>query len=231
MRSFFGSITASVLIMLGTGCNTVDPDECWPNTSGGFGGSGTIPIGAGVGASTGDFLTPPRRPLDSGDAPNPCVTPPSPKEDACKGVRDMATDGHTYAFCSKACPQNSAPCTAGVISMFRPSNFSFSTIIADDGTDIGGGWQETKTVLAFADGLFDITTCQLRIGMPLRSKAWGKVSADTAAVYSSNVANAAAANIWPTDLPSGIFCTKLKKEMGEQFGAKYQGLGAQMMAP
>ena len=51
MRLFFGSMAASLLVMLGSGCNTVSPDECWPNTSGGFGGSGTIPIGAGVGAT------------------------------------------------------------------------------------------------------------------------------------------------------------------------------------
>ena len=37
--------------MLMIACNTVSPDECWINTSGGFGGSGTFPIGAGVTAA------------------------------------------------------------------------------------------------------------------------------------------------------------------------------------
>ena len=71
MRSFSCSIAALVLIVLAIGCSTVSPDECWPNTSGGFGGSGTIPIGAGVGATSsgGDFDGP------SGGTPNPCVTP------------------------------------------------------------------------------------------------------------------------------------------------------------
>jgi hypothetical protein len=75
MRSLFGSLV-SLLVMVVIGCNTVDPDECWPNTSGGFGGSGTIPIGAGVGATTGgDFISPPRAPLAASGTPNPCVAP------------------------------------------------------------------------------------------------------------------------------------------------------------
>jgi hypothetical protein len=76
MRSMFGSI-ACLLVMLVIGCSTVSPDECWPNTSGGFGGGGTIPIGAGVGATTsGDFISPPPNgPLDYGGPPNsnPCM--------------------------------------------------------------------------------------------------------------------------------------------------------------
>jgi hypothetical protein len=82
MRFLFGSIASLLLGMLGIGCNTVDPSECWPNTSGGFGGGGTIPFGAGVGATTsGDFISPPPdRPLDRDEAPNPCVTPESPPQ-------------------------------------------------------------------------------------------------------------------------------------------------------
>src|SRR4051812_43237138 len=82
MRLLFGSIAPLLLGMLVLGCNTVDPSECWPNTSGGLGGGGTIPIGAGVGATTsGDFLSPPPgRPLDHSGTPNPCVTPESPTE-------------------------------------------------------------------------------------------------------------------------------------------------------
>jgi hypothetical protein len=81
MRLFSGLIAASLLVMLVIGCNTVSPDECWVNTSGGFGGSGTIPIGAGVGAtSSGDFLDPPRGPLDYDEDSNPCVTHSSPSE-------------------------------------------------------------------------------------------------------------------------------------------------------
>src|SRR3954454_10264555 len=112
MRTLFGSF-AALLVMVVIGCNTVDPDQCWPNTSGGFGGGGTIPIGAGVGATTGDFISPPRGPLAAGGTPNPCVTPESPPQGTC----DAVTCGN-----------------------FSPSLFKFVTIIPDDGTDKGGGW-------------------------------------------------------------------------------------------
>ena len=39
MRAGFRAI-APLFAALALGCTTVDPDECWPNTSGGFGGSG-----------------------------------------------------------------------------------------------------------------------------------------------------------------------------------------------
>jgi hypothetical protein len=94
MRLLFGSIAPLLLARIVLGCSWVDPDQCWPNTSGGFGGSGTIPIGAGVGATTtGDFISPPppRGPLANGGTPNPCVTPDSPPEspgsaDPFKGI-------------------------------------------------------------------------------------------------------------------------------------------------
>ena len=79
MRRFFCWISALALVVLATSCTTVDPSECFPNTSGGFGGSTELPIAAGVGATTGGFgAPPPRRPLDYGDPPNPCIMPPTP---------------------------------------------------------------------------------------------------------------------------------------------------------
>jgi hypothetical protein len=197
MRIISGSITLLMMVlMLVVGCSTVDADECWPNTSGGFGGGGTIPSGAGVGATTsGDFISPPpKEPLDSGGNPNP------------------------------------NPCMAGNVSYFNPGNFPFTTIVADDGTGKAGGWQETTTSLIFIYG-YDIVTCEVRIGMPLRPEKMGKISASTAAVYSSNVANAAAGEVWPTDLPPGIFCIEFKKHMESQFKEQYPQLGAQMLSP
>jgi hypothetical protein len=85
MRLCSDSIAPPLLLMLVIGCNTVDPSECWPNTSGGFGGSGTIPIGAGVGATSGDFLGPPRGPLDHDETPNPCVVKQSSGHDSPGG--------------------------------------------------------------------------------------------------------------------------------------------------
>jgi hypothetical protein len=84
MRSPFCWTAPLALMTLVIGCNTVDPSECWPNTSGGFGGSGTIPIGAGVGVTSGDFLSPPRKhPLDNSGTPNPCIQPQSSCNEKC----------------------------------------------------------------------------------------------------------------------------------------------------
>jgi hypothetical protein len=99
MRFFFGSIASLLLGMLGIGCTTVDPSECWPNTSGGFGGGGTIPFAAGVGATTsGDFLSPPPgRPLDRDEAPNPCVTPESPPESPPRSPPESPGSANPFA--------------------------------------------------------------------------------------------------------------------------------------
>jgi hypothetical protein len=100
MRLFSGSIAPLSLMILVIGCDTVDPGDCYPNTSGGFGGSGTIPIGAGVGAATGDFLSPPpRQPLDDdGAAANPCVV--TTKQTPCN--QQCAAD---YEAAAVACGQ------------------------------------------------------------------------------------------------------------------------------
>jgi hypothetical protein len=91
MRLFSGRIAVSMAVMLVSGCNTVDPSECWPNTSGGFGGSGSIPIGAAVGATSGDYLSPPpRRPLDYGGEPNPCIVKQSPCNEKCIASSEAA---------------------------------------------------------------------------------------------------------------------------------------------
>jgi hypothetical protein len=112
MRLFSGSIAASLLVMLVTGCNTVSPDECWPNTSGGLGGSGTIPIGAGVGATSGgDSDSPP----PNGETPNPCVTP-SDKSDPPKS--DAPVEASLKVFCSK--PDHGATCSERCMNKALP---------------------------------------------------------------------------------------------------------------
>jgi hypothetical protein len=98
MRLLFASAAPLMLVMLVMACNTVDPSECWPNTSGGLGGGGTIPIGAGVGAvSSGDFISPPPDgPLGHDDPPNACVTPSSPDDGGPDGG---GTELSTYIRC------------------------------------------------------------------------------------------------------------------------------------
>jgi len=78
----------AISMFLALGCNTVSADSCRPNTTGGAGGAATIPIGAGVGATTsGDFpsAAPPSEPLDYGGDDNPCVSPSAtPRIGECK---------------------------------------------------------------------------------------------------------------------------------------------------
>jgi hypothetical protein len=88
-----GSATLA-LTLLAMGCTTVSPDQCWPNTTGGFGGSGTLPIGAGVGATSGDFGSAPQSsPLDYTDPPNPCLEPESPCLGKCLTAYEVAAAG------------------------------------------------------------------------------------------------------------------------------------------
>ena len=94
-------IAVSLPAMLAIGCLTVSPDECWDNTSGGLGGSGTIPIGAvGATSSGGDSDSP-----NSG-TPNPCVTP---SDEADPQQSDAPVESSLKIFCSK--PDHGAICS------------------------------------------------------------------------------------------------------------------------
>lgn len=93
------------------GCNTVDPDSCYPNPAGGAGGGGTMPIGAGVGASaSGDYATePPKGPLENGDGDstcsnNPCVECPTRLDTwlNCRGLDAVQ--------CMEKCAEAGAAC-------------------------------------------------------------------------------------------------------------------------
>jgi hypothetical protein len=107
MRFSSCSLGALLLVVLAVGCSTVSPDECWPNTSGGLGGSGPIPIGAGVGATSsgGDFDTP------SGGTANPCVTPSNPDEGAEALDTWITCKGLDVVDCMMKCAEAGAACT------------------------------------------------------------------------------------------------------------------------
>jgi hypothetical protein len=237
MRLFFGSLTPSLLllVLLVMGCSTVSPDECWPNTSGGFGGSGTIPIGAGVGATSGgDFLDPPRGPLHNGGAPyNPCVTSETPPPQSTCEVPDSAGEGATSWSCSEACISKCPPPGTNNFATFRPSEFPFVTTIQDDGTDNGGGYQVAKVNLEFERILIRIPPsvrtwyCDFTIGMPLRTEFMGKISASRAANLSVEITESVARGM-DFELPQGIFCEKFIIEARAAFKSKYPDLGARV---
>ncbi|MDC3954062.1 hypothetical protein [Polyangium jinanense] len=197
MRTLFGSI-ASLLLMLVAGCNTVDPDECWVNTSGGFDDEQPIPIGAGVGAtSSGDFGTPPAaEPLDYGGEPNPCMAPevdftiPIAKPSDFPFVTIIPDDG-TDTGGGEQMAEASLPFT-------RIHNLSVRR------------WY-----------------CSLTIRMPLRTELMGKISASQAAILSAEVTNIASKRMDFT-LPEGIFCDEFPMAVLAAFKEKYKYLGARV---
>jgi hypothetical protein len=114
MRLLYAAVTPLLLGSVALSCNTVDADQCWPNTSSGAGGGGTIPIGAGVGATAGgDLLEPPREPLDNGEAPdNPCVASSSDPELGKPATQyiDCKKRGLSPFDCSQECGAVGAAC-------------------------------------------------------------------------------------------------------------------------
>ncbi|XXT21531.1 hypothetical protein WME94_08200 [Sorangium sp. So ce429] len=133
------------------------------------------------------------------------------------------------------CQQSGAPQMGCNISTFEPSMFKFVTIVAYDGI-VAGGWQEATAGLVFRRGDRGVDACTVHIGMPLRTKDWGAIPAERAALISSDLANRIADKFYEeglTDLPPGIFCSKFKKEMYDRFDKQeqYRGLGARVMNP
>ena len=124
MRLVSCLIAVSLPAMLAFGCLTVDADKCWPNTSGGLGGSGTIPIGAGVGAATGDYADPPRGPLDNGPPPdNPCTapSPPSGPGDGAEALDAWITcRGLDAIGCMMKCADVGASCAGRIPHPYKP---------------------------------------------------------------------------------------------------------------
>jgi hypothetical protein len=238
MRWFHGVLASFLFGMLVAACNTVDPSECWPNTSGGLGGGAeTIPIGAGVGAtSSGDFITPPPHdPLDNGDSPeNPCVTPESPPKPAapvsCE-VPTSAGDSATAWVCTDACVGKCPAPGGGLYVKFSPSDFPFVTTIKDDGTDKGGGWQVAKANLMFTHAVipWSVVTwwCPFTIGMPLRTESMGKIPPSRAADFSVEITEGVARGM-DYSRPQGIFCHEFTGGVLEAFTSKYKDLGARV---
>jgi hypothetical protein len=204
--------------------------DCYPveeRTSGAGAGPGSEPRPIFTSAASGDFGADPQgggereiacnesdleeeeeeeRPSDSDSTERPTASPTSPPD---------------------PCQQSGVP-TMGCASVrFKPSDFKFVTIVADDGTDVAGGWQEAKSglVIYLEDGA---AACFLRIGMPIRNHLWGVISADNAAMYSAEVTNMVAGEMERTGrfaLPPGIFCSEFFTNVKNTFAEQYKKLG------
>ncbi|WP_437281287.1 hypothetical protein WME90_12210 [Sorangium sp. So ce375] len=131
------------------------------------------------------------------------------------------------------CQQSGTPQMSCNISAFEPSMFQFVTTLAYDGT-VAGGWQEATAGLVFRRGVRGVDACTVHIGMPLRTQAWGAISAERAAIISADLVNRIAAKFYEeglTDLPPGVFCERFKTEIRQRFEKEkeYEGLGARLM--
>jgi hypothetical protein len=123
----------------------------------------------------------------------------------------------------------------GFIALVHPSVFKFLVEVPDDGTDSAGGWQVAKAVVPIHDTRkmdpMGMWSCNVKVGMPLRTTKDGQISAKKAANLSVEVAELAWANVMPRRPPgewtSGTFCALYWPEMHELFKkGKYKTLGA-----
>jgi hypothetical protein len=195
MRTLFVSI-AAVLVILVAGCTTVDPDECWVNTSGGdVGDEGPIPIGAGVGAtSSGDFVSPPPGgPLAARGTENPCV--------AMGSYVKVDFRPPEFPFVTIVPDDGTGPASGWQEAR---ANLEFGK----------------KRV----DGSMTVWYCPLTIGMPLRPEAYGKISASRAADISVDVTSEVAYTM-DYNLPPGTFCDRFRTGVRAAFPSMYPKLG------
>src|ERR1700729_3742095 len=69
---------------------------------------------------------------------------------------------------------------ASPLAGVSPNSFSFHTVIPDDGTGIGGGWQETDCeTIRFVGGspFFPMSIdVQVLVGVPIRNQKQGKIT-------------------------------------------------------
>ncbi|WP_437959428.1 hypothetical protein WME76_07085 [Sorangium sp. So ce119] len=222
-----------IAICMLTACNWTVGD-CYPREEWVKGEGAGGPIGPPVpifsSSASGDFgAAPPEGPQDGDKEKIQCNKTEDEEEEE--------EETHPTPSPEKPadpCQQSGAPsmgCTG--TKPIDPRAFNFVTIVADDGTV--SGWQEAKANLFFSHNQEGDDACVIRIGMPIRSEIWGKISPDRAASISADVTNASARELYENqggeDLPPGIFCDRLKSEMRIRFAKRYDGLGARVMSP
>lgn len=130
---------------------------------------------------------------------------------------------------------DSAPPECNSVGGFSASLFKFATTIADDGTDVAGGYQEATVNVKFVDGRQDPPTswsCSVWVGMPLRSAAYGKISPSYAAEIAADVLTSAASATMHSRASwiQALFCSQLAENMRGIFKNQYKGLGGSARA-
>lgn len=114
--------------------------------------------------------------------------------------------------------------------------YVFQQVRPDDGKEEGGGWQEATATLSFVEHHHLISTysysCTMLVGMPIRAKGRGRISARLAGQISEDVTMVAAANVRDsrsTWVDQGeVFCIALREEMLRLFKDRYRAYGVRV---
>jgi hypothetical protein len=129
---------------------------------------------------------------------------------------------------------DSGPLPPGCVTVgsYSASLFKFSTTIADDGKDAGGGYQEaTANGVKFIDGRQDPSqswTCNIWVGMPVRTEKLGTISAAQAAQIAADCLTDASSFTMhsKTAWVPGAFCKQLAVDMATFFSKVYNVKGS-----
>ncbi|WP_437303028.1 hypothetical protein [Sorangium sp. So ce388] len=223
-------LVVAVAVWVLSACNWTVGD-CYPREEWEKGEGGGGPVGPPVpvfssGASGAFGAEPPDGPQDGKKEKIQCnKTEDEDGEESPSDSSDRPTASPTSP--PDPCQQSGAPTMGCASKRFGPSDFKFVTIVADDGADVAGGWQEAKSglIIYLEDG---VAACFLRIGMPIRNHLWGGISADNAAMYSAEVTNMVAGEMERAGrfaLPPGIFCSEFFTNVKNTFAEQYKKLG------
>jgi len=196
-------------------CNWTD-GQCWyrDEAGSGFGTGagvgGSFGVGVGVGGA-GDYASP--EPFDEEE--NDVVPEPQSLE-----------EDRGRPICNESELQ---------VAGFSASLFNFKTVVEDDGEGKGGGEQMANATLTFIDGrqLFpEMWTCNVTIRMPLRTEAFGKISAQQAAKIAASVSTRASKDVMhsQSSWQPTLFCIRFGNRMQEIFDKDYKGLGGRASA-
>lgn len=122
------------------------------------------------------------------------------------------------------------------IGRFSPSIFKFVTTVPDDGEGEAGGWQKASTDLNFVDTqtlIPHVWSCRITVGMPLRTVAHERISPESAAEMSANIATDASGVVMHSrpEWLTAEFCQALKVEMLAMFADLHPDLGARVTSP
>jgi hypothetical protein len=118
------------------------------------------------------------------------------------------------------------------IGGFSESLFKFAATGKDDGAGQRTDWQEASATLTFSDPSAKPSgswTCDVVVGMPLRTEKWGEIAPDYAAYAAATAATSAASAVMArkADGSTEDFCKQWRDEMQGALDS-IQGLGAKV---